>query len=154
MNGIDTLAHTHARGGGLTQGLGITRAGGVAHPRANAFAHAQSTCVHRHAHTRPTEATPKPHTCALTFTVMNWIWDQYLPDPTAGLQWKASPLRAETLKGACPAFIASATHDVLRDEAELYAQKLREAGVSVRLRLPQFCSFGGHWRCAVCKVMR
>ncbi|HET7119757.1 MAG TPA: alpha/beta hydrolase [Solirubrobacterales bacterium] len=45
----------------------------------------------------------------------------------------AAPARAEDLSGLPPALIVSAEHDILRDEAELYGKRLREAGVSARV---------------------
>lgn len=46
----------------------------------------------------------------------------------------AAPLLVPDLRGAAPAFIASADVDPLRDDARLYAERLREAGVPVRYR--------------------
>jgi acetyl esterase len=49
----------------------------------------------------------------------------------------AAPARAGDLTGLPPALILSAEQDILRDEAELYGKRLREAGVSARvLRFP------------------
>lgn len=64
---------------------------------------------------------------------MKWFWEQYTSDPQQRAEITASPLRATTeqLKGLPEALIITAEADVLRDEGEAYANKLREAGVKV-----------------------
>ncbi|MDN5882992.1 MAG: alpha/beta hydrolase [Nitrosospira sp.] len=64
---------------------------------------------------------------------MMWFWDQYTTDPQLRSEITASPLLAsvEQLRGLPPALVISAEADVLRDGAEAYANKLREAGVAV-----------------------
>ncbi len=69
----------------------------------------------------------------LSRDAMMWFWNQYTRDPGERNQITASPLRAsiEQLKGLPSALIITAEADVLRDEGEAYANKLREAGVRV-----------------------
>ncbi|MER5421325.1 alpha/beta hydrolase [Streptosporangium roseum] len=64
---------------------------------------------------------------------MKWFWDQYTTDPGQRAEIYASPLRAtvDQLKGLPPALVLNGQADVLRDEGEAYAAKLREAGVEV-----------------------
>ena len=68
----------------------------------------------------------------LTAAAMQRFWRLYL-DGAEGLQPDASPLRATDLEGAPPAYVLTASHDVLRDEGEAYAAALERAGVAVEL---------------------
>jgi len=69
----------------------------------------------------------------LTAEEMRWFWDQYAPDPARRTEVYAAPLRAEVarLRGLVPALVITDEADVLRDEGEAYAAKLRRAGVAV-----------------------
>ncbi|WP_030937758.1 alpha/beta hydrolase [Streptomyces sp. NRRL S-646] len=81
--------------------------------------------------------TPSYHQFAegyfLRRDAMQWFWDQYTTDEAERAQITASPLRASTeqLTGLPPALVITGEADVLRDEGEAYANKLREAGVPV-----------------------
>jgi acetyl esterase/lipase len=69
----------------------------------------------------------------LTAKAMAWFWDAYLPEVDRRSEPFASPLRAsdEQVAGLPPAFVIVDEADVLRDEGEAYAARLRGAGVAV-----------------------
>ncbi|MET7640663.1 alpha/beta hydrolase [Streptomyces sp. NPDC005438] len=81
--------------------------------------------------------TPSYHRFAegyyLTREGMKWFWDAYTTDPAQRAEVYASPLQAslEQLRGLPTTLVVTDEADVLRDEGERYADRLREAGVDV-----------------------
>jgi len=70
----------------------------------------------------------------LTADAMRWFWSHYLQDMSQAEEPYACPDKAASLGGLPPATVITAEYDPLRDEAEVYARKLREAGVAVTLK--------------------
>jgi acetyl esterase len=64
---------------------------------------------------------------------MEWFWDAYLPVKTRRSDITASPNQAsmDQVAGLPPTYLCVDEADVLRDEGEAYAAKLRTAGVPV-----------------------
>jgi acetyl esterase len=62
---------------------------------------------------------------------LEWFWSSYLSDEAERREITVSPLQATVadLKGLPPALVIVDQNDVLRDQGEAYADKLREAGV-------------------------
>lgn len=69
----------------------------------------------------------------LTREAMKWFWDQYTTNETERAEITASPLRAteEEVAFFPPTLVITAEADVLRDEGEAFANKLRRAKVEV-----------------------
>src|SRR3954471_7552354 len=69
----------------------------------------------------------------LTDKSMAWFWDCYCPELERRDEPFASPLRASVAQLAAlpPALVIVDEADVLRDEGEAYASRLRKAGVAV-----------------------
>jgi acetyl esterase len=59
------------------------------------------------------------------------LWGQYLNDTDEAKDFRAAPLRAESLAGLPRAFVVTAEYDVLRDEGQAYARRMQEEGVEV-----------------------
>lgn len=70
----------------------------------------------------------------LTRSGMAWFADHYLRDPRDIDDPDAAPLRAASLAGMPPTWIATAEYDPLRDEGEAYAERLHDAGVATELK--------------------
>jgi acetyl esterase len=68
----------------------------------------------------------------LVRNAMIYYWKCYLAQPEDGSNPYASPLQGGDLTGLPSAVIVTAHYDVLRDEGEAYAARLRQAGVAVR----------------------
>jgi acetyl esterase len=60
------------------------------------------------------------------------IWNVYVPEERRRSEPYASPLRASSFESLAPALIINAEHDILRDEGEEYACRLRASGVPVK----------------------
>lgn len=69
----------------------------------------------------------------LSRAAMAEYWRRYAPDPRDRVRGAVSPLRApvRSLAGLPPALVVTAEADVLRDEGEAYAARLRAADVPV-----------------------
>jgi acetyl esterase len=84
-----------------------------------------------------TMATPSWHEFSeryfLTAPQMAWYWRQYADDPDLLDLPEVSPSRSTDLSGVAPALVVTAECDVLRDEAETYAERMRAVGIPVRL---------------------
>jgi len=88
----------------------------------------------------------------LTAASMRRFWGLYL-NGARGLDPDVSPLRADDLDGAPPAYVITASHDVLRDEGEAYAAALQRAGVPVDLRRVEG-TIHGFWRWQTTAIAR
>ncbi|MGZ4877356.1 MAG: alpha/beta hydrolase [Candidatus Angelobacter sp.] len=69
----------------------------------------------------------------LTRETSQWFWKQYTGGQAIEHEATACPLQAtlEELKAMPPALVITGECDVLRDEGEAYARKLKQAGVAV-----------------------
>jgi len=67
----------------------------------------------------------------LTKRAMEWFWDQYLPDESAGREIYASPLRCKDLSGLPDALVISAGYDPLYSEVVEYINLMKKSGINV-----------------------
>ena len=65
----------------------------------------------------------------LTKEHIDWFHSNYVPDMENRKNPLVSPIYAESLKGLPPAVVVTAGFDVLRDEGDAYAEKLKKDGV-------------------------
>ena len=63
---------------------------------------------------------------------MTSSWEAYVPEARQRRNPDASPLRSPDLEGMPPTLVICAEFDPLKDEAQDYAQRLEDAGVTVR----------------------
>ena len=61
-----------------------------------------------------------------------WCWSHYLADPADGDNPLASPLRARDLRGLPAALVITAELDPVRDQGQLYAARLGDAGAEAQ----------------------
>ena len=64
---------------------------------------------------------------------MRWFWQHYVRTQSEGFEPYASPLRADTIADLPPALVITAEYDALRDEGELYAERLERGGIPTQL---------------------
>lgn len=85
--------------------------------------------------TSPESATASYHENGegyfLTIEGMTRFWKHYLNSEDEGKDVRVAPLRAKDFSGLPPALVVTAEYDPLRDEGEMYAARLQEAGVPV-----------------------
>lgn len=67
----------------------------------------------------------------LTAATMHYFIGHYTPDARDRLDWRASPLKAQSLAGTPPALVLTVANDPLCDEGRAYARRLEDEGVRV-----------------------
>jgi acetyl esterase len=84
----------------------------------------------------------------LTKGSMQWFWAHYLGAQDLDKDPYACPLRADSLVGLPPAYVATSEYDPLRDEGEAYARRLEGAGVAVTAKRFDGLLHGFFWMLA------
>jgi acetyl esterase len=90
----------------------------------------------------------------LTREDMEWFERHYIPDGCDDDEPRASMMRARDVSGLPPAYVATAGFDPLRDEGEIYARRMHEAGVQVVLQRHPSLIHGFANLTAVCPTAR
>lgn len=73
---------------------------------------------------------------------MRWFWSHYLRDGAQASNPHVSPLRAPELRGLPASWIMTAQYDVLCDEGQAFAERLKQAGVAVESHCAQGLNHG------------
>jgi acetyl esterase len=82
----------------------------------------------------------------LTKATVEKCRDNYLKNVADRFNPYASPLLAKDLRNLPPALVITGEHDVLRDEGEAYAEKLKQSGVQARsLRCMGIAHGAAYW---------
>lgn len=66
---------------------------------------------------------------------LQWMFMNYLRNESDRTDWRFAPLHAVHFEHLAPAFLALAEYDPLVDEGMRYADKLKSAGVSTRVKI-------------------
>lgn len=90
----------------------------------------------------------------LTTPSMVWFWDHYLSSPADATNPYATPISASDLSGLPPAMVITAEFDPLRDEGAAYAERLQQAGVTVKTSRYNGVIHGFFWMAGVLDVGR
>lgn len=62
---------------------------------------------------------------------MEWFYSHYVQDAGQRTDWRASPLRAQSVAEVAPAYILTAGFDLMCGQGRAFAERLRDAGVAV-----------------------
>jgi acetyl esterase/lipase len=73
-----------------------------------------------------------PAECLVPRDDLAWYYRTYCSDRSDARDPRVSPIFAESPSGLPPALIIAAEYDTLRDEGEVYAERLKAPGVATR----------------------